>query len=89
MADLFNVLIPVALIVVFGVLCFGVYAMFRGGDFGRSIHPFYFLWFRSSSFSLIRFALPFIFSVSMLGGAGLAAGVPARRPAPLPHPPPS
>ncbi|HVK80444.1 MAG TPA: twin transmembrane helix small protein [Verrucomicrobiae bacterium] len=29
-------LIPIALVVVFGVLCFGIYAMFRGGDFGRS-----------------------------------------------------
>jgi hypothetical protein len=32
----FNFLIPVALAVTFGVLCFGVYTMFRGGDFGRS-----------------------------------------------------
>ena len=32
----FDFLIPVALLVVFGVLCFGIYAMFRGGDFGRS-----------------------------------------------------
>ena len=34
--DLFSYLIPTALIVVFLVLCFGIYAMFRGGDFGRS-----------------------------------------------------
>jgi hypothetical protein len=32
----FDYLIPVALGVVFLVLCFGIYAMFRGGDFGRS-----------------------------------------------------
>ena len=32
----FDFLIPVALLVVFGVLCFGIYAMFRDGDFGRS-----------------------------------------------------
>lgn len=32
----FDYLIPIALIVVFTVLCFGIYAMFRGGDFGRS-----------------------------------------------------
>lgn len=34
--DAFDYLIPIALAVVFGVLCFGIYAMFRGGDFGRS-----------------------------------------------------
>jgi Hypoxia induced protein conserved region len=34
--DPFAYLIPIALLVVFGVLCFGIYAMFRGGDFGRS-----------------------------------------------------
>ncbi len=33
---MFDYLIPIALLVVFGVLCFGIYAMFRGGDFGRS-----------------------------------------------------
>jgi nitrogen fixation-related uncharacterized protein len=32
----FNYLIPMALVAVFAVLCFGIYAMFRGGDFGRS-----------------------------------------------------
>ncbi|MDX2276767.1 MAG: twin transmembrane helix small protein [Hyphomonadaceae bacterium] len=34
--DVFTYLIPIALFVVFAVLCFGIYAMFRGGDFGRS-----------------------------------------------------
>ncbi len=34
--DLFDLLIPIALGVVFLILCFGIYAMFRGGDFGRS-----------------------------------------------------
>lgn len=34
--DIFNILIPLGLVVVFLVLCFGIYAMFRGGDFGRS-----------------------------------------------------
>jgi hypothetical protein len=33
---LFNYLIPIALAAVFAVLCFGIYALFRGGDFGRS-----------------------------------------------------
>ena len=32
----FNYLIPVALFAVFAVLCFGIYTLFRGGDFGRS-----------------------------------------------------
>lgn len=34
--DIFSFLIPVALIAVFLVLCFGIYTLFRGGDFGRS-----------------------------------------------------
>lgn len=34
--DVFDLLIPAALGVVFVILCFGIYAMFRGGDFGRS-----------------------------------------------------
>lgn len=28
--------IPIALAVVFLVLCFGIYTLFRGGDFGRT-----------------------------------------------------
>lgn len=34
--DAFDLLIPIALGFVFVILCFGIYAMFRGGDFGRS-----------------------------------------------------
>ena len=34
--DLFDYLIPVALVAVAGVLAVGLYALFRGGDFGRS-----------------------------------------------------
>lgn len=34
--NLFSVLIPVALGAVFLALAFGIYALFRGGDFGRS-----------------------------------------------------
>jgi predicted membrane protein len=34
--DIFSYLIPAALIAVAGVLAFGIYALFRGGDFGRS-----------------------------------------------------
>jgi hypothetical protein len=32
----FNYVIPVGLAVVFAILCFGIYTLFRGGDFGRS-----------------------------------------------------
>lgn len=34
--DLFDYLIPAALIAVAAVLALGIYALFRGGDFGRS-----------------------------------------------------
>jgi len=34
--EIFGYLVPAALAVVFVILCFGIYAMFRGGDFGRS-----------------------------------------------------
>lgn len=34
--DLFSYLIPTALIAVALVLALGIYALFRGGDFGRS-----------------------------------------------------
>ena len=34
--DVFSYLIPAALLAVATVLGFGIYALFRGGDFGRS-----------------------------------------------------
>jgi hypothetical protein len=34
--DVFTYLIPAALIAVTAVLALGIYALFRGGDFGRS-----------------------------------------------------
>ena len=34
--DIFDFLIPVALAAVILVLAFGIFALFRGGDFGRS-----------------------------------------------------
>ncbi len=34
--NLFDFLIPAGLIVVFLTLCFGIYTLFRGGDFARS-----------------------------------------------------
>jgi hypothetical protein len=36
MHTLFDILIPVCLLAVVVVLFFGIYALFRGGDFGRS-----------------------------------------------------
>jgi hypothetical protein len=34
--DIFSFLIPAALVAVTVVLAFGIYALYRGGDFGRS-----------------------------------------------------
>lgn len=34
--DPFDFLIPIGLAVVFLTLCFGIYTLFRGGDFSRS-----------------------------------------------------
>ena len=36
MRNLFDILIPISLAVVVVVLMTGIYALFRGGDFGRS-----------------------------------------------------
>jgi hypothetical protein len=36
MTNLFSVLIPLTLVAVVAALCVGLFAMFRGGDFGRS-----------------------------------------------------
>jgi hypothetical protein len=36
MKDLFSYLIPAALVAVTATLGFGLYALFKGGDFGRS-----------------------------------------------------
>ena len=36
MHDVFDLLIPLALAAVAGVLAVGIYSLFRGGDFGRS-----------------------------------------------------
>ncbi len=34
--NVFSILIPLALVIVLAALLFGIYALFRGGDFGRS-----------------------------------------------------
>ncbi len=36
MSQLFNILVPLALLAVLVTLGIGIYALFRGGDFGRS-----------------------------------------------------
>jgi hypothetical protein len=36
MRDIFFVLVPISLLAVLTALGFGIYALFRGGDFGRS-----------------------------------------------------
>ena len=36
MANLFQIAIPIALFAVLATLCVGIFALFRGGDFGRS-----------------------------------------------------
>lgn len=36
METVFNIAIPLSLAAVFITLCFGLYALFKGGDYGRS-----------------------------------------------------
>ncbi len=36
MLDIFSILIPVALIAVLVALCFGLYSLYRGGDYART-----------------------------------------------------
>jgi hypothetical protein len=36
MQQLFNILVPISLLAVLATLGVGIYALFRGGDFGRS-----------------------------------------------------
>lgn len=36
MQTVFNVLVPAALLAVLAILLFGIFALFKGGDFGRS-----------------------------------------------------
>jgi hypothetical protein len=36
MRDVFDLIIPISLLAVATALGFGIYALFRGGDFGRS-----------------------------------------------------
>ncbi len=36
MSNLFNLLVPAVLLIVLAILCFGIFTLFKGGDFGRS-----------------------------------------------------
>ena len=36
MKDIFDLIVPVSLVAVLTALGFGIYALFRGGEFGRS-----------------------------------------------------
>ena len=36
MLDIFSILIPIALVAVLAALGFGLFSLYRGGDFGRS-----------------------------------------------------
>ena len=51
MSHLFDFLVPIALGAVLITLCFGIYALFRGGDFGRSY---------SNKLMRLRVALQFV-----------------------------
>jgi uncharacterized membrane protein len=51
MSHLFDFLVPIALAAVLITLCVGIYALFRGGDFGRSY---------SNKLMRLRVALQFV-----------------------------
>ena len=51
MDTLFAVAVPAALLAVLITLCFGLYALFRGGDYGRS---------NSNKLMRLRVALQFV-----------------------------
>ncbi len=56
--DIFSYLIPIALAAVVIVLAFGIYALFRGGDFGRSY---------SNKLMRLRVLLQFVAVLVLLG----------------------
>jgi hypothetical protein len=62
MTALFSILIPLALAAVFATLVFGIYALFRGGDFGRSY---------SNKLMRLRVALQFVAVVVLVAAAWL------------------
>jgi hypothetical protein len=60
MNHLFQFLIPLALGAVLITLCFGIYALFRGGDFGRSY---------SNKLMRLRVALQFLAILVLVAAA--------------------
>ena len=56
--DIFSFLIPAALIAVVAVLAVGIYALFRGGDFGRSY---------SNKLMRLRVVMQFVAIVVLVG----------------------
>ena len=56
--DIFDLLIPAALIAVLVTLGFGLYALFRGGDYGRS---------RSNKLMRLRVLMQFIAVIVLVG----------------------
>ena len=56
----FSILVPLALFAVFATLMFGIYALFRGGDFGRSY---------SNKLMRLRVLLQFIAIVVLVAAA--------------------
>lgn len=60
MRALFEILIPLSLIAVLTALCFGIYALFRGGEFGRSY---------SNKLMRLRVVLQFVAIVILVAAA--------------------
>jgi len=60
MTTLFHILIPLALAAVAITLAFGIYALFRGGDFGRSY---------SNKLMRLRVLLQFVAIVVLVGAS--------------------
>ena len=60
MTSLFNILVPLALAAVLITLGFGIYALFRGGDFGRSY---------SNKLNRLRVLLQFIAVIVLVAAA--------------------
>ena len=60
MSTLFAVLVPVSLAAVAATLAFGIYTLFRGGDFGRSY---------SNKLMRLRVLLQFIAIIVLVGAA--------------------
>jgi len=57
--DVFDIVLPVALLAVFLTLCVGIYSLFRGGEFGRS---------HSNKLMRLRVVLQFVAVVVLMAG---------------------